>query len=160
MWQWHCVCVCLYIYIYIYIFLYEKMVAVNRNVPCTPLSVTLHTVCASFHCRHHFAVHPSYIAWQYFQYRRRSCSDGHMAPMIGILWYWEGSWCLTVDQSLLLIWFWLLYLREISIRFGYRKIVKREIRVQTDLMKPDIRSAVCLLLNTVETTRLFPLKHI
>ena len=147
---------CIYIYIYIYIFLYEKKV---RKIPWTPLSITLHTVCASFQTRTvatTLLYTPRTSPDNIFSADGRSCGGGHMAPMIGILWYWEGSWCLTVDQSKLLIWFWLLYLREISIRFGYRKIVKRETGVLTDLMKPDIRSAMCLLLNAVETKRFVP----
>ena len=107
------------------------MVDVSRKIPCTPLSVTLHTVCASFQTRTvatTLLYTPRTSPGNIFSADGRSCSDGHMAPMMGILWYWEGSWCMTVDQSLLLIWFTLLYLREISIRLGYRKIAKKRNR--------------------------------
>jgi len=108
------------------------MVDVNRKVPCTPLRHT--AVCASFQtgtvatCSLYT---PRTSPGNIFSADSRCCCDDHMAPMIGILRYWEGSWSLSRDQSLLFICIWLLDPREISIRFAYRKAVKREITSQS-----------------------------
>jgi len=139
--------------------LYEEMVDVNRKVPCTPLCHT--AVSASFQTgivATSLLYTPRTAPGNVFSTDSICCSDGHMAPMIGILRYWESSCSLTRDEGLLFICISLLYLREISFRFTYRKVVKREIAVLTDLIKPEIRSAVCLLLPTFETTKLFQLK--